>query len=71
MLRAESGIVIHRAVRRCAQEWIRALTIHDSPVTFPEHAKAVTEIMGEAFSSGGFRPTIKVTPFEKDAQEAR
>ena len=56
MLRAESAIVIHRAVRRCAQEGIWAVTIHDSIVTFPEHAKAVTAIMEEAFSSAGVRP---------------
>jgi hypothetical protein len=71
MLRAESAIIIHRAVRRCAQEGIWAVTIHDSIVTFPEHAKAVTGIMEEAFSSAGVRPTIKVTPFDEEAQETR
>ena len=47
------------------------MTIHDSLVTMPEHSWAVTAIMQEALGSAGVRPTIKVTPFEEDAQETR
>lgn len=70
MLRAESAIVIGRAVRRCAEEGIWAATIHDSIVTTPEHAEAVVDIMEEAFGSVGVRPTIKVTAFDQEAQDA-
>lgn len=71
MLRAESAIVINHAVRRCALEGIWTVTIHDSIVTFPEHAGAVTAIMEDAFRSVGVRPTIKVTAFDEEAQYAR
>ena len=71
MLRAESSIVIGRAVRRCAEEGIWAVTIHDSIVTTPEHAMAVEGIMERAFGSVGVRPTIKVTAFDEEAQDAR
>lgn len=70
MLRAESAIVIGRSVRRCAEEGIWAATIHDSIVTTPEHAGAVVGIMEQAFGSVGVRPTIKVTAFDEEAQDA-
>mgnify|MGYP001078789077 CR=1 FL=1 len=70
MLRAESAIVIGRAVRRCAEKGIWAATIHDSIVTTPEHAESVVGIMEEAFGSVGVRPTIKVTAFDEEAQDA-
>jgi hypothetical protein len=66
MLRAESAIVIGRAVRRCAEEGIWAATIHDSIVTTPEHASAVVGVMEEAFGSVGVRPMIKVTAFDEE-----
>jgi hypothetical protein len=47
------------------------VTIHDSVVTLLEHAGAVTAVMEEAFGSAGVRPTIEVTPFGEEAQEAR
>lgn len=71
MLRAESAIVIGRAVRRCAEEGIWAATIHDSIVTTPEHAESVVGIMEEAFGSVGVRPTIKVTAFDEEGWDAR
>ena len=40
-------------------------------MTIPEHSGAVTAIMEEAFGSAGVRPTIKVTPFDEEALEAR
>jgi hypothetical protein len=70
MLRVESAIVIGRSVRRCAEEEIWATTIHDSIVTTPEHAEAVVGIMEQVFGSVGVRPTIKVTGFEEEAQDA-
>jgi hypothetical protein len=71
MLRAESSIVIGRAVRRCAEEGIWAATIHDSIVTTPDHAEAVEGIMEGAFRSVGVRPTIKVTAFGQEVQDVR
>ena len=71
MLRLESEIVINRAVRQCALEGIWVVTIHDCLVTFPEHAERVKQIMEEAFESVGVRPTIKITAFNQEAQEAR
>jgi hypothetical protein len=47
------------------------VTIHDSLVTIPEHSGAVTAIMSEALGSAGVRPTIKITPFDEEAQDAR
>ena len=71
MLRLESEIVINRAVRQCALEGIWVVTIHDCLVTYPEQAERVSQIMVEAFGSVGVRPTIKVTAFNQEAQEAR
>ena len=71
MLRLESEIVINRAVRQCALEGIWVVTIHDCLVTYPEHAERVRQIMVEAFESVGVSPTIKVTAFNQEAQEAR
>jgi hypothetical protein len=66
-----SEIVINRAVRQCALEGIWVVTIHDCLVTYPEHAERVRQIMVEAFESVGLTPTIKVTAFNQEAQEAR
>lgn len=71
MLRLESEIVINRAVRRCALEEIWVVTIHDCLVTVPDHARRVREIMVEAFGSVGIKPTIKVTAFNENVQDAR
>ena len=70
MLRLESEIVINRAVRQCALEGIWAVTIHDCLVTYPENAERVRQIMVEAFESVGVSPTIKITAFNQEAQEA-
>jgi len=40
-------------------------------VTYPEQAERVGQIMVEAFGSVGVKPTIKVTAFNEEAQEAR
>ena len=71
MLRLESEIVINRAVRQCALEGIWVVTIHDCLVTYPEHAERVKQIMVESFGSVGIKPTIKVTAFNVEAQDAR
>ena len=71
MLRLESEIVINRAVRQCALEGIWVVTIHDCLVTYPENAERVRQIMVEAFGSVGVSPTIKITAFNQEAQEAR
>jgi hypothetical protein len=71
MLRLESEIVINRAVRLCALEGIWVVTIHDCLVTFPDQAERVRQIMEESFGSVGATPTIKVTAFNLEAQEAR
>ena len=71
MLRLESEIVINRAVRQCALEGIWVVTIHDCLVTYPEQAERVRQIMVEAFESVGVRPTIKITAFNQEAQDAR
>ena len=70
MLRLESEIVINRAVRQCAVEGIWVVTIHDCLVTYPEHAERVSQIMVEAFESVGIKPTIKVTAFNLNGQDA-
>ncbi len=71
MLRLESEIVINRAVRQYAVEGIWVVTIHDCLVTYPEHAERVSQIMVEAFESVGGKPTIKVTAFDLNGQDAR
>jgi hypothetical protein len=71
MLRLESEIVINRAVRRCALEGIWVVTIHDCLVTYPEQAERVRQIMEEAFGSVSVKPTIKITAFNQEAQDAR
>jgi hypothetical protein len=71
MLRLESEIIINRAVRQCALEGIWVVTIHDCLVTYPDQAERVREIMVEAFRSVGVRPTIKITAFNVEAQDAR
>jgi len=71
MLRLESEIVINRAVRQCAVEGIWVVTIHDCLVTYPEHAEKVRRIMVEAFESVGGNPTIKITAFNLNGQDAR
>ncbi len=40
-------------------------------VTYPELAVRVKEIMVEAFESVGVTPTIKITAFNVEAQDAR
>jgi hypothetical protein len=70
MLRLESEIIINRAVRRCALEGIWVVTIHDCLVTHPDQAERVREIMIEAFESVGVTPTIKITAFNVEAQDA-
>ena len=47
------------------------VTIHDCLVTYPEQAERVRQVMVEAFVSVGVRPTIKVTAFNQEAQDAR
>ena len=71
MLRLESEIVINRAVRQCALEGIWVVTIHDCLVTYPEQAERVRQIMVAAFESVDVRPTIKITAFNQEAQDAR
>ena len=71
MLRLESEIVINRAVRQCAVEGIWVVTIHDCLVTYPEHAERVSQIMVEAFESVGINPTVKITAFNLNGQDAR
>ena len=70
MLRLESEIVINRAVRQCALEGIWVVTIHDCLVTYPENAERARQIMVEAFGSVGVSPTIKITAFSQEAQDA-
>ena len=48
-----------------------AVALHGSIVTFPENASAVTAAMEVAYRSAGVRTTIKVTPFDEEAQETR
>ena len=59
------------AVRRCALEGIWVVTIHDCLVTYLDNAERVSRIMEQAFGSVGIRPTIKVTAFDLNVQEAR
>jgi hypothetical protein len=71
MLRLESEIIINRAVRQCALEEIWVMTIHDCLVTYSDQSERVKEIMVEAFESVGVTPTIKITAFNVEAQDAR
>jgi hypothetical protein len=71
LLRLESEIIINRAVRQCALDGIWVVTIHDCLVTYPDQAERVREIMVEAFESLGVTPTIKITAFNVEAQDAR
>ena len=43
---------------------------HDCQVTCEEHAERSKRIMEEAFGSVGIKPTIKVTAFNQEAQDA-
>ena len=47
------------------------VTIHDCLVTYPDNAERVSRIMEQAFGSVSIRPTIKVTAFDQEAQDAR
>ena len=47
------------------------MPIHDCRVTYAEHAERIKRIMEEAFGSVGIRPTITITAFNQDAQDAR
>ncbi len=47
------------------------MTIHDCLVTYPEQAERVRQIMVEASESVGVSPTIKITAFNQETQEAR
>ncbi len=46
------------------------MTIHDGLVTCPERAERVKQIMVEAFESVGVGPTVKLTAFDLEAQDA-
>ena len=49
--------------------WV--VTIHDWLVSYPDNAERVSRIMEQAFGSVGIRPTVKVTAFDLNVQEAR
>ncbi len=61
--RAESDIIINRAVRRLMNENpdIPILTVHDSIMTQLRHADTVKQVMLDAFSTVGLSPTIQIT----------
>ena len=60
--RVESSLIVNRVARRCMEEMPETFvaTIHDSILTTPESAGAVTSIMMGAFAQVGLVPTIRV-----------
>ena len=42
----------------------------DCLVTYPEHTERVTRIKEQVFKSEGGKPTIKVTAFNQNSQDA-
>ena len=47
------------------------VTIYDCLVTYLDNAERVSRMMEQAFGSVNIRPTIKVTAFDLNVQEAR
>jgi hypothetical protein len=49
--------------------WV--VTVYNCLVTYPEHGERARRIMEQAFGSLWIKPTVKVTAFNQEAQEAR
>ena len=58
-------------VQRCALEGVWVVTIYNCLVTYPDNAERVSRIMEQAFGSVSIKPSIKVTAFNLNAEEAR
>ena len=60
--RVESSLIVNRVARRCMEEMPETFvaTIHDSILTTPDAAGAVTSFMMRAFAQVGLLPTIRV-----------
>jgi hypothetical protein len=56
--------------RKACHSWDCMVPTHGWLVTSEEHAERSRRIMEEAFGSVGIRPTITITAFNQDAQDA-